>query len=184
MKYLVVLAVVAVIGVAVAQVETKPEAAGDGAAASTTAETPDGGAGPSRKPLQDEILRKLLQSQEAPRLIGPTDPGRSETSDPGEEARGVSPSSPLLLEGTLIVDRPGRVLLSDGKAEFTFLLPDTQRTLTMELERNSLREALEREAQAGASEFVVTAEVTRYRGRNYLVLRKVVQRVNNGNLAP
>jgi len=147
-------------------------------------EKPDGAAAPSRKPLQDEILRKLLQSQEAPRLIGPTDPSRSEASDPGDELQAASPSSPLLLEGTLIVDRPGRVLLSDGKAEFTFLLPDTQRTLTMELERNSLREALEREAQAGASEFVVTAEVTRYRGRNYLVLRKVVQRVNNGNLTP
>jgi len=45
-------------------------------------------------------------------------------------------------------------------------------------------EVMENEFETGVTEFVVTAELTRYRDRNYLLLRKCQRRISHGNLAP
>ena len=39
-------------------------------------------------------------------------------------------------------------------------------------------------AAGGTTDFVITAEVSQYRGSNYLTLRKVLKRVSNANITP
>ena len=137
-----------------------------------------------RKPAQALILKGLLGRAERPAPIQPQDPqapasGRAHAA--GVDAEG----QPLLLEGTLLVERPGRLVHEDGHAKFVFQV-DASSTVTksMEILPNQLLEALEREAQAGFSEFIVTAEATRYKDSNYLLLRKILRRVGHGNLGP
>ncbi len=134
-----------------------------------------------RKPEQAEILRNLLTQQDRPVPVKPrTDAGRAETA-----ARMASAGRPLLLEGTFLVERPGRLVMEEGRAKFVFHVDGTSpEPCTMQLLENQLLETLEREATAGFSEFIISAEVTRYRGSNYLLLRKVLRRTSHGNLGP
>jgi hypothetical protein len=131
-----------------------------------------------RRPFQDDILRTLLNNREAPEAIPPIDPGSGTPLAPGPD------TSNLMLEGTRIVERPGQLLRLNDRTEFSFRLPNGERVMSIELLPNSLLEAMERQADSGVGEFVVSGEVTRYRGRNFLLVQKVVQRVNNGNLSP
>jgi hypothetical protein len=137
-----------------------------------------------RKPAQAVILKGLLGRNERPAPIQPQDPqspGGGPTRAAGVDADG----QPLLLEGTLLVERPGRLVREDGHAKFVFQVDaDSPVTRAMEILPNQLLEAMEREAQAGFSEFIVTAELTRYKERNYLMLRKILRRVSHGNLGP
>lgn len=146
---------------------------------------PADGSGTLRKPAQAEILKNLLGRDERPTPIRPQDPatrvGGSPTPTGGATADGRS----LLLEGTFLVERPGRLVHEDGHAKLV-LSPDVEGKgpRTIEILPNQLLEAMEREADAGFSEFIVSAEVTRYKGVNYLILRKILRRVEHGNLSP
>lgn len=144
--------------------------------ADTTGETGDDG----RKPFQRDILRSLLTEKETPRRIAPTDPKTQELTTPDPD----DPTSVLLLEGTWLVERPGRLIRQDDTSQFEFRLSNSERTIAIEILPNSLRETMERAADAGHTEFVVSAEVTRYRNHNYLLLRGVSYRVSNNNLSP
>jgi hypothetical protein len=134
-----------------------------------------------RKPEQARILEELLRQKERPRPILPSHlpserrPGRG--SGPGEQT--------LLLEGTPLVERPGRYVVADGRPLFVFRPDDSTRApQSMEILKNQYLEIMEDEAKTGVSEFVVSAEVTSYRGQNYLLLHKVLRRVPNRNLSP
>lgn len=135
-----------------------------------------------RKPPQAAILRGLLRREERPAPIRPQDPGTGATQpEAGKDASG----QPLLLEGTLLVERPGRLVIEGDRAKFVLQAgADSQATQSLEILPNQLLEAMEREAQGGMGDFIVTAEVTRYRDRNYLILRKILRRVAHGNLSP
>ncbi len=132
-----------------------------------------------RKPAQSEILRNLLARTDRPTAIAPQTP-----ESPGEVRPGEGGMPPLLLEGTMLVERPGRLIHEEGRARFAFLDGDNRATRTLDLLENQLLELMEREAQAGFNEFVISAEVTRYRDRNYLLVRKLLRRVEHGNLGP
>ena len=138
-----------------------------------------------RRPAQAEILKNLLARDERAAPIRPqepqTKPGRAGRPPATVDAQG----QPLLLEGTFLVERPGRLVREDGRPKFIFH-PDasSSATRTIEIVPNQLLEAMERETDAGFSEFVVSAEVTRYKGSNYLILRKILRRVAHGNLSP
>lgn len=134
-----------------------------------------------RKPAQADILKNLLGRQDRLRPIRPR------PSDEGSEGgAGAEPDGqPLLLEGTFLVERPGRLMREDGRAVFVFRVDaDAAASRSMPILENQLLETIEREAEAGFSEFIVSAEVTRYRGRNFLLLRKVLRRVGHGNIGP
>jgi hypothetical protein len=142
----------------------------------------------SRRPEQMEIIQNLLRSQRS-KLILPTDPqapGDQEvtSTQPATDARGA----PLLVDGTLLVERPGRLLRKDEKAQFAFYADGPGPKLrTMEILPNRLLEAMQHEARADRAdsvEFVISGEVTRFGDENYLLLRKVIRRVDHGNLAP
>ncbi len=136
------------------------------------------------KPFQEDILRTLLNAREAPTMIAPQNPDAVNVTPTANEGSARGQNALLMVEGTMIVERPGRLALADGKAEISLRLSDGRRTVTMQILPNSLLEAMEAEAHSGTPEFVVSGEITTYHGRNYLFLHKVIRRVGHGNLAP
>lgn len=137
-------------------------------------------------PAQAEIYRELLREQERSSRILPTTPGAtSRPRSPQQPQQGATTKNTLLLEGTLLVDRPGRLLRVEGRSVFRLNASDEQETSrTMELNKNGLLEAMEREAESGSAEFYITAVVSRYRGKNYLTLLKYRRQVSHRNLSP
>lgn len=137
-----------------------------------------------RKPVQAEILRSLLGRQEHPKPIRPQVPADGDAED--GQALGIGPDGQaLLLDGTYLTERPGRLVHEGGRPKFVLQTEDGSRpSRTLELLPNQLLEALEREAEAGFTEFIVSGEVTRYNERNFLLLRKILRRVDHGNLSP
>lgn len=133
-----------------------------------------------RKPEQARMLQILLDQQDRPVPI------KAQTAlsggGPGESA---PDRIPLLLEGTLLVERPGRLSRDEERPKFTFRSESgSAGPRAMPILESQLLETMEREADAGFNEFIITAEVTRYRGQNYLLLRKVLRRTEHGNLSP
>jgi hypothetical protein len=138
-------------------------------------------AGTLRKPTQASILKGLLRQAERPEPIRPVEPT---TAPAGGVAHGAD-GQPLFLEGTMLVERRGRLIHEDGRAKFVLYADvSSPAPRTLEIIPSQLLEAMEREGRAGFSEFIVTAEVTRYKDRNYLILRKILRRVGHGNLGP
>lgn len=132
------------------------------------------------RPTQSEIVRELIQrTQDRP--IMPASP--VETVVPVRPS-GAPADSGLLLEGSMQIDRPGRLERLDDRARFVFVPTGGAEAVSMELNRNQLLELMEREAAGGTTDFVITAEVSQYRGSNYLTLRKVLKRVSNANITP
>jgi len=134
-----------------------------------------------RTPVQADIYRQLLREQERPTRILPTDP--SAQLEP-ESAAGMSPSG-LRLDGTMLVDRPGRLVRTDDRSLFRFSSSGADEfPATLEFNKNGLLEAMERESELDRGEFYITAVVSTYRGSNYLTLLKYRRQVSNGNLSP
>jgi hypothetical protein len=134
-----------------------------------------------RKPEQAQILEHLLGQKDVVPLQPRSAPGQRPESGgangPGAER--------LLLEGTLLVERPGRYVEEGGRAVFICRVhAEDAAPRKMPILENQLLETMEREAEAGFSEFIVSAEITRYRGKNYLLLKKVLRRASHGNLSP
>ena len=130
-----------------------------------------------RRPAQAEVLRNLLSQADRPQPVAPVDPGKG--------AAGKDAANPqALVEGTLLVERPGRLIREDGRAKFLFSDGKNAATKAMPILESQLLEVMERESESGFPEFIVSAEVTRYKGSNYLLLRKVLRRTGNGNLTP
>jgi hypothetical protein len=141
---------------------------------------PDG----RRTPKQVDLLRDLLRERERP---APIIPSRERTAAQTQRRTlpGLGARDPQLLpDGAMIVERPARLLVDEGRPRLLLTLPGEDQPRSLELNRNEWLEALERAASGGTGEFVITAEVSVYRGANFLLLRKVLERVPNGNLAP
>ncbi|MGD8451094.1 MAG: hypothetical protein PVJ57_04695 [Phycisphaerae bacterium] len=135
-----------------------------------------------RPPAQVEIIENLLRDRDRSTLILPQDP-----ESIARDARPATGSGgQLLAEGTMLVERPGRFVVQDGKPTFIFHSIEAGPALRqMELLPNGFLEALEGEAErVDNPEFVISGEVTCYRGRNYLLLTKILRRSSHGNLAP
>lgn len=151
-------------------------------AANGPSKRPNTGQEGIRRPFQDDILKNLLNDREAAETIPRQDPGmpaqRAALFDGHREMSGVMP------DGTPIVERPGRYYRNGDQRLIELRLASGDRRISFELLPNALLEALEREAATGVTQFTVSGELTRYGSQNYLLLRKVVQRVDNGNLAP
>jgi hypothetical protein len=131
-------------------------------------------------PRQAEIYEALLRDTERPR--SPT----ILSQEPGTARDLENRDTSLLLEGTILSERLGRLVRAGDRSEFHFKpgsvadgAPDV-----MEFNKSEWLEAMEADAEAGVKEFVIWAEVTRYRGRNYLNLLKYRRQVAHGNLAP
>jgi hypothetical protein len=150
---------------------------------SQPASQPSGRTSP-RHPFQAEIYKELLRDSEGARakpILSVDIDARQGAAEGGKDA-----DKPLLLEGTVLRERTGRLVWAGDRSEFHFnpgSVPEGA-SASLEVLRNGWLEAMEREAEAGVKEFVITAEVTRYRGNNYLLLRKYRRQIAHGNLGP
>lgn len=128
-----------------------------------------------RRPGQAEVLESLLRRERSAPIF-PTD----------REGAGVTPDRDgLLLDGDILRDRPGRISRTGDRTEFV-LIPDEGHgsPQSFPLLENQWLELMEEQADLGFTQFRISAEITRYRGQNYLLLRKVLRVVENRNLAP
>lgn len=158
-----------------------PPSTQPGAASGGATSKPAGDAG-LRRPQQAEVLKNLLSRQDRPVPV-PIEPV-NEKSTPAD--RGIGPDGqPLLLEGSFIVERPGRVERDGDGFVFAFLLdPSSSQMRRMRIVPNQLLETIEYELTGGFEEFIVSGEILRYRGQNFLLVRKVLRRTPHGNLSP
>lgn len=145
---------------------------------STTQPAPADAPG-NQRPAQAEMIRRLLDRDRRPPAISPE-------GGVASDAPAVDPDgNPLLPDGAMVFERSGRLVREGERSRFVFQLqPSDPKLRSMEILPNQLREAMEREAAAGFTEFIVSAEVTRYDGRNFLLLKKILRRVSHGNLGP
>lgn len=139
------------------------------------ADEPESGTPPTR-PFPDRILQQLLEEREQTRPDQPAPP-------PQDASRELDRQG-VLLEGTRIVSRPVEVFDQDGVIQLVLSLPERTRRPMLEPLENSVRQQMEQEFARGATRFIVSGEVTRYQGRNYLLLRRASPRGDHGNLRP
>ncbi len=148
-----------------------------------------------RKPEQAQILEGLLRDREQARPILPNQPTAAAIGRPAgpgvatPRLREVMPGMRQLptgqiAEGSMISERPGRFQREAGRPVLIFAIPGSSTSIAVEILPSQLLEAVEREAQTSPGEFIVSGELTTYGGKNFLLLRKVLRRVENGNLGP
>lgn len=129
---------------------------------------------PASEQSADQMLDRLLNSNNAGKTLQPI---------PNATAPNPAPDSParpnIIREGSYIVDRVGRLSpTDDGSAmQFTFdsdgrALLDPPMTILPSLKLMDMEWA--RETKGPDTRFRITGMVTEYKGRNYLLLDKVV----------
>ncbi|MEW6252003.1 MAG: hypothetical protein AB1716_15285 [Planctomycetota bacterium] len=139
----------------------------------------------TRHAPQHEILRKLIQQRERRTPIAPVSPEQTGSGGRQAERQTDSEGHPLLIDGAVLVERPGRLVYEGGRPVFILHLEGADgRTRKLELLKNQMLEAMEREAKAGFTEFILSGEITRYDGANYLLIRKLLRRMDDDNVRP
>lgn len=155
-----------------------------GAAPDGAGSRPPAAAGPTTQPAKSKSADQMLDQMLRP--SAPTDRPLKPVSDPvpdrtsGKNA--VAPAAPVvnvMREGTFLVDRVGRLTKSadSSRAEFTFesdgkALRDPPVVIIPNLKLMAMEDAI-----AGNSRdprFRISGMLTEYRGRNYIMLEKVV----------
>jgi hypothetical protein len=137
---------------------------------------------PSRSLTADEMLSQMLRPPPTGTgervLQPPSDPPLPDKTGGKGAVIPNAPSVTVMREGTFLVDRTGRLTKSaDGTAEFSFeadgrALRDPPVVLVPSLKLVAMEEAVK-----GANKdlrFRISGMVTEYRGRNHVLLEKVV----------
>jgi len=135
---------------------------------------------PAAQPA-DQLLNQMLKpSERAARPLQPAPDADVRDVTSGRNATSPNaPVVPLLREGTFIVDRTGRLTRSKEGINFEFAFDSDGRTLRdppMIILPNSKLQVME-DAVRNASRdlrFRVTGVVTEYRGRNAILMEKVI----------
>lgn len=136
----------------------------------------------SSQPLPaDQMLDRMLQPGQGEQAIQPTEsrPSVDRTSGPGALAPNA-PQVTVMREGSYIVDRLGRLTPSPDGQQMEFVFESDGRTLQdppLVILPNLKLMAMERAAEALRDRdvrFRVTGVLTEYKGRNYVLLDKVV----------
>ncbi len=160
------------------------------AAATEEADKSDEEPEPRRQPSPAEILRELTRTgSENKGVVMPETsvrPRRSEAAPVIEHGNAIAPAKPRLLpDGYRLVDRPGRLAQVSDYWVFSFEsrgrgTPE----MPIRLLPNRLLEDMEEFSAGGTKDivFVVSGQVTEYRGVNYLLIQKLLTRPSVGNL--
>ncbi len=145
---------------------------------------------PRRSISPEELLKELQKdAQKVPRPVTPADkpgPAQRRMVEAARTSAGARPAaSKLLPDGSRIVDRPGR-LTREG-SYFTFSFESRGQgapEMPIRLLPNRLLEDMESVSAGGSKSmiFVVSGEVTEYRGVNYLLVQMLLVRPDLGNL--
>ncbi|HEV2295927.1 MAG TPA: hypothetical protein VGR35_18920 [Tepidisphaeraceae bacterium] len=153
------------------------------AAAPDRAEAIPAGAGATTRPTgksAEEMLNQLLKPTSDARPLQPTSAVQSGGADATSGAAAVAPGAPVvnvMREGTDIVNRVGRLTRSADGEQWEFTFESDGRTLLDPpvIVLPNLTLMLMESNVTGSSRdlrFRITGEVTEYRGRNYILLRK------------
>lgn len=151
-------------------------------APATRPTTDNGNSSPEK--LLDQMLKTPAN---APKSLRPSSEGQTDKTSGKGAVAPSTPAVPLQREGTYIFDRVGRLSRSaDGtQAEFTFesdgkTLKDPPVIILPNLKLMTMEEIVK--VTNRDLRFRVTGMLTEYRGRNYLLLEKVlVPPEGNGN---
>ena len=168
-----------------AQATTQPAAAGGGgapinvSATQPLVTTPPATTRPTNRSA-DETLRQMLQPQgEAAQPLQPAvdaPPATDATSGAAAVAPGGTPTK-VLREGTLLLDRVGRLTPSDDGKSFEFTIDSDGRRMTdpplILLPNKNLQKLADRIDNSYRDlKIRASGEVMEYRGRNYLLLQR------------
>jgi hypothetical protein len=136
---------------------------------------------PSTQPSADQVLEDMLKpapDQGKPLPMPPTGVALDKTSGVGA-VMPSAPAAPVRREGTFIVDRIGHLSrTADGtQAEFAFdsdgkALKDAPLIILPNLKLVQMEDAVT--GNNRDVKFRITGVVTEYRGRNYILLEKVI----------
>jgi len=163
----------------------------DGADAKSKKASSESDPKPRRAPSYSEILKELQKETRGPgRIIVPRRHpdqagGRRTSIDPGPSNAIQPVERKLMPDGSRIVDRTGR-LTREGNL-FTFSFESRSKgapDMPIRLLPNRLLEDMEIFSDGGERPivFVISGEITEYRGVNYLLLQKLLVRPDLGNL--
>ncbi len=174
--------VVMVLGTAMwanAQATTQP------AAPQLTTPQPAPGAAPAKALPADQMLSQMLRQNGSGNTSGkplqplPTDKPAIDRTSGGRALAPGAPAVSVMREGTYVVDRVGRLTraVEGQQAEFTFdsdgrALRDPPVVILPNLKLMQMENAVQ--ASNRDLRFRITGMVTEYRGRNYVLLDKVV----------
>ncbi len=132
-----------------------------------------------RRPIQTRVLEELIRQAERPPTVLSNTPGGTAISDASLPALYVPENEEIVQE------RKARYVLAGNRPELHLEVADDENLPSvLPINPNGWLELMERDVAAGSSEFVVTVEISRYRGQSYGTLRKVRRPLPNGNLAP
>ena len=142
-------------------------------------------------PPAEQVLREVLQKQPQAEPLLPVEPGlpvrAARQPATTQTASGSQPEGRLLPDGYILVERTGR-LVREG-AWWCLVFEGAGQSIgqsrSIRLLPNRLLEIME-VASAGGTRpilFIVTGEVTEYRGANYLLVRHVLIKRDMGNLS-
>lgn len=153
--------------------------------------TSEDGPGPRRLQSGTDVLERLRRRQETTPVIPPVRQGVTRREVRTTIAEGAIPDNALrpvdrklLPDGSRIVDRAGRLTRDGDYLTFTFeSRGEGPIEIPLRLLPNRLLEDMEMIAEGGRKSvvFVVSGEVTEYRGVNYLMLQKLLIRPELGN---
>ncbi len=138
-----------------------------------------------RKPIDAELLSRLLREKEATTPLLPVMPhnriGARANGNRAATARGEV----RLPEGVMLVQRTGRLVRDGDSSYFEFDALGSNRALQrMKILPNQLLEQMERKMELGAKTFKISAQTTLYGGENYLLLKNETAIMSGGNLGP
>ncbi len=154
------------------------------------AKTTEDGPPPRTRVNAQDILDRMRKNRRENQPILPVRPGinrveRTNVSPNAVPSNTVAPvNRKLRPDGSRIVDRAGRLTSSGDYLTFTFeSRSEGMQELPLRLLPNRLLEDMELISESGRKPivFVVSGQVTEYRGVNYLMVEKLLQRADLGN---
>lgn len=140
-------------------------------------------------PSAEDVIRQFQQQRPTATPLLPTGP-EGETIERGRGDELGDSTDPRMAktrlpEGYMLVDRVGRLSAQGEWWVLTFESDsDSYPEPPMKLLPNRLLERMVRESQGGSEPivFILTGEITDFRGENYLLVRKVLRKREMGNL--
>ncbi len=146
----------------------------------------------SQMPRDAEYLKELIRETERqplapPKGAAPTTP--NSTSVNAETTRGNAATlraggEPAFVDGTMIVERAGKLSRAGDDVEFSFARDDGKGVLRLTLLPCQLLEQVERDMTQAVNQATLTGEITQYKNRSFLLIRTYRRQVDRGNLSP
>lgn len=131
------------------------------------------------RPPQQKLFEDLIRDSERQHRILPR------VENPSPAVQRLADDANLLPEGLPLRERLGRIVRAGEATTFEFAPDGGDAPLaTMEILPNTLRSMIEDQAAGTESEFIISAEITSYRGKNYLLLLNFRRNPAHGNLGP